>query len=182
MIFIFKIAKTIADQVEYIYKWLVSVLIEELIHGERNHDQRTVILASLILSVLAIFSFYMENIIEIYTFIGIASLVFCQLSNTTKSRNKNTQREILKSYFHESCMVLFLLVFTSFLPKAGHFIMFWIGPWLGIQVPTLMLDLSFSGIWSIFAIDIQFFDVINLSLFATSFIFSLLSWRQSSVH
>jgi len=177
---ILKLVRAVTSQVEYIYQWLIGVIIDELIHGERNHDSSTVIKACLIFVVLAIFSFYMELFIELYTFIGITSLIFCQLSNIKTEVTNSTRQEILTGYFHESCMVLFLLVFTSFLPKAGHFIMFWISPSLGIEVPTLMLDLSFSGIWSIFAIDIQFFDVIYLSLFLISLIFSINSWRKSS--
>ena len=73
-------------------------------------------------------------------------------------------------------MVVFLLVLSSFLPKAGHFIMFWVGPWFGVDVPTLMLDLSLSGIWSIFAIEFQFFEIVFLILFIISWVLSILTW------
>ena len=179
---ILRIVRAVVNQVEYLYKWLVSVIIDELIHGERGHDQSTVIKACLIFIVLAVFSFYMELFVELYTFIGITSLIFCQLNNTRTEVINSSRKEILTGYFHESCMVLFLLIFTSFLPKAGHFIMFWVGPPLGIEIPTLMLDLSFSGIWSIFAIEIQFFDIIYLSLFLISLTFSINSWRKSNTH
>ena len=180
MLFIFNLAKAIAWQVEAMYKWLVSLIIGELIHGERHEDSKTVILAFSIFIVLAVFSFYMEEIVGLYTFIGIASLVLCQLSNLKIDVAHNTRRELLTNYFHESCLVIFLLVFNSFLPKAGHFIMFWAGPWFGIEVPTLMLDLSFSGIWSIFAIDIQTFDVVYIGLFLVSIALSFNAWLRSN--
>jgi len=132
MLFIFNLAKAIAWQVEAMYKWLVSLIIGELIHGERHDDSKTVILAFSIFIVLAVFSFYMEEIVGLYTFIGIASLVLCQLNNLKIDVAHNTGRELLTNYFHESCLVIFLLVFNSFLPKAGHFIMFWAGPWFGL--------------------------------------------------
>ena len=91
----------------------------------------------------------------------------------------SSPREIMTSYFHEFCMVLFLLIFSNFLPKAGHFIMFWIGPSLSVHVPTLMLDLSLTGIWSIFSFEIEFFDIIDFSLLFISLIFSMRCWYKA---
>ena len=184
---IFKLVKIVVGQIEYAYSWLIDVLIEELIYGEREHDQGVVIQAFLILVILAVFSYYMEFFVDLYVFIGVISLVFCQFSNVKGKKYlsikdeacNSSPREIMRNYFHEFWMVLFLLVFSNFLPKAGHFIMFWIGPWLGVHVPTLRLDLSLTGIWSIFEFEIEFFDVIDFSLLLLSFIFSIHCWHKA---
>ena len=180
MIFLFNVIKAIVDQVEYLYQWLVDVLIDELIHGERNHDQAIVIQAFLIFIVVAVFSFYMELFVELYALVGVISLVFCQFTGDKKYSQNRQSKELLSDCFHESCMVVFLLVLSSFLPKAGHFIMFWVGPWFGVDVPTLMLDLSLSGIWSIFAIEFQFFEIVFLILFIISWVLSILTWMGAN--
>lgn len=184
---LFTLVKAVVKQVEYLYSWLIDVIIDELIYGEREHDQGIVIQAFLIFVTLAIFSYYMESFVEIYTFIAISSLVLSQFFNVKGKKYKSikdeayssSRYEILTSHFHEFCMALFLIVFSSFLPKAGHFAMFWIAPWLGVQVPPLMLDLSLTGIWSIFEFDIEFLDTIDLTLLLISFIYSIRCWYKS---
>lgn len=179
----------IVKQIECLYAQLVEVLVDELIGGEKNPDQGLVIQALLIFTILAIFSFYMESFVEIYTFIGVISLVMCQFINLKGKKYqalKDDARDfssiqIARGYFEHFCMILFLIFFSNFLPKAGHFIMNWLGPWLGIQVPILVMDLSLTGIWGVFSIDIEFFDVIDLSLLFISFIFSMTCWYKSKL-
>lgn len=184
---ILKIANSIVRQIEYLYTSLIDVLIDELIEGETNPDQGLVIQALCIFTILAIFSFYMEPFVDIYTFIAVLSLVICQFFNVKNKKYHDiksdvrdfTSIQIARGYFDNFCMVLFLIFFSNFLPKAGHFIMSWIGPWLGIQVPILVMDLSLTGIWSVFAIEIEFFDIIDLSLLFISFIYSMTCWYKS---
>ncbi|PKG37302.1 hypothetical protein [Psychromonas sp. Urea-02u-13] len=184
-----KLLAIIIKQIEYLYAHLIDVLVDELIDGERNPDQGDVIQALLIFTVLAVFSFYMEPFVELYTFIGVISLVIAQFINLKNKTYKEieedardfTSIQIARGYFEHFCMILFLIFFSNFLPKAGHFIMSWVGPWLGIEVPRLVLDLSMSGIWSVFAIEIEFLDVIDLSLLVISFMFAMKCWHKAKL-
>ena len=178
------IVKTVVEQIEYAYWWLIDVLWDELIKGKKDQDETVVLVAFILFIILAVCSYYLQLFVDIVTFIGVVSLVLSQFSKVKSKQyhhvktvtDTSTSRGIATSYFHEFCMILFLLFVSNFMPKAGHFIMFWLGPILGVQVPTLMLDLSLSGIWSVFEIEIEVLDYIDLSLLLISFTYSMFCW------
>ncbi len=104
------------------------MLVDELIDGKRYPDQGVVIQALLIFAVLAIFSFYMEPFVDIYTFVGVISLVIYQFINFKNKKYQGVKEDaedfssiqIVRGYFEHFCMVLFL-IFFKFIAKSGAF-------------------------------------------------------------
>ena len=66
--------------------------------------------------------------------------------------------------FHELKIILFLIIMSNFLPRAGKFIMAFFGPFVGVTGITITFDLSFSGMLSMFAFDISANDYVQFTI------------------
>ena len=177
MQYVIKLIHYIVEKIEYSYSFLVEVLWDELIRGERNPDQLMVLFALFFFVIFSIISFYMESFVEVATIIAICSFLYSQFENIDKYKpdkikenmNEMSLLNIIQETFHSFSVILFLIVLSNFLPMAGHFIMFWIGPYLNIEVPTLHLDLSLRGIWNIFDFEFDWLDYFESLILILSF-------------
>ena len=74
------IVKTVLEQIEYAYWWLIDVLWDELIKGKKDQDETVVLVAFILFIILAVCSYYLQLFVDIVTFIGVVSLVLSQFS------------------------------------------------------------------------------------------------------
>lgn len=185
---IYQIIYGIVNFIESTYADLTRVIWEELIHGESNYSQIEVIIGFCLLCAFAVIAFYLEDFVDVAMIIALLSFLYSQFDASRKKFNTFRKKfdigheEEFSSIFNENfytfSIMIFLVVFSNLMPKAGHFIMFFLGPKLGIQVPTLMLDLSMSGIWRIFSFEFNSVDIAEFSILAISFSASTVRYLQ----
>ena len=182
--FIYQVIYQIVHFIESVYSELVRVLWDELIHGESNYSQIEALLGFLFFCGFAIFSFYLEGFVDLAMIIALLAFFYAQIDNIGEQQIKFNQGEPFSSLFREAfyafSMMCFLIVFANLLPKAGHFIMFFVGPSFGVNVPTLELDLSLNGIWGVFSFEMDIIDKVEFSILFLSFVISSLTFFRKS--
>ncbi|RJG38283.1 hypothetical protein D1Z90_19225 [Motilimonas pumila] len=117
--------------------------------------------------------------------IGVTAIALYQLNDFKAERLEQLKEEalyfssiqIIRGYLERCYLICFLIFFSNFLPKAGHFIMSWVGPAIGLEVPIIYLNLSLSGIWSVFAIELDPISIIEITLLIISFL-TAMYYRQ----
>jgi hypothetical protein len=181
---LYQIIYGIVNFVESTYSALTRVIWDELIHGETNYSQVEAVIGFLLFCLFSVIAFYLEDFVDIAMIIALVSFLYAQLDSLGKRKFKIHQGEPFSSIFNEAfyacSMMTFLVIFANLLPKAGHFIMYFLGPKIDVVVPVLMLDLSLNGIWSIFSFEMDVIDKIEFSMIFISFLVSSIYYLRNN--
>jgi len=186
---VLKLIHTIVAIIEFLYQFLVESLWRELIEGEKNVNQPLVLFSFSVFVVFAVVAFYLESFVDILAMLAVFSFLFTQIESIKQGKLQEVQQtmeyisfvELMKALFHSVAMITFLLIISHFLPRAGHFIMVWVGPYFHLSVAPLTLDLSMSGIWSLFSFELTLVGVLELLALVTSTLIALFYlWKVKS--
>jgi hypothetical protein len=90
-----------------------------------------------------------------------------QTSTTVKIDKKFSMtrlKKIIKSALKEAGVFLFMVIMAGVMVQFGLLITFLIGPKIGLESPTLVLSISFTGVLSFFAPKIDWLSLITLAI------------------
>jgi len=91
-----------------------------------------------------------------------------------------TVKKLLKSVLAEAGVFLFIVIMAGVMVRFGLLLTFLIGPTIGIESPTLVLHISFTGVLSFFAPKIEWISLVALSFAIMMLIQS--GWKHSQAH
>jgi len=106
-----------------------------------------------------------------------------QLSNTIQIYKKfstATVKKVIKSILEEAGVFLFIVIMAGVMVRFGMLLTFLIGPSIGIESPTLVLYISFTGVLSFFAPKIEWMSLIALAFTIVMLFHS--GWKHSREH
>ncbi|HIE02663.1 MAG TPA: hypothetical protein EYP59_20660 [Thiotrichaceae bacterium] len=89
-------------------------------------------------------------------------------------------KKVIKSVLKEAGVFLFILIMAGVMVRFGMLLTFLIGPQIGLQSPTLVLHISFTGVLRFFAPKIDFISLITLVFAITMLLYS--SFQHSREH
>ena len=81
-------------------------------------------------------------------------------------------KRIIKSVLTETGVFLFMVIMAGVMVRFGLLLTFLIGPYIGIESPTLVLYFSFTGVLSFFAPKIDYISLITLILSIAMLLYS----------
>lgn len=81
-------------------------------------------------------------------------------------------KRIFKSVLTEAGVFLFMVIMAGVMVRFGMLLTFLIGPYLGLESPTLVLYFSFTGVLSFFAPKIDYISLITLILSIAMLLYS----------
>jgi hypothetical protein len=97
-----------------------------------------------------------------------------------KTFSITTVKKVLKSILAEAGVFLFIVIMAGVMVRFGLLLTFLIGPTIGIESPTHVLHISFSGVLSFFAPKIDWISLVAFS-FAIMMLISS-GWKHSQAH
>jgi hypothetical protein len=87
-------------------------------------------------------------------------------------------KKIIKSVLKEAGVFLFIVIMAGVMVRFGMLLTFLIGSQIGLESPTLVLNLSFTGVLSFFAPKIDYISVTTLCIAIAMLIYSGLQHSQ----
>lgn len=184
---IIKIIHFFVSKVEFCYSFLAESLWDELIGAERDPDPKNVLLSVIFLLAFSITAFYFKTLLQVIIAIATSSFLLSQLIGIINFNNADSHSDlaglgfidILKEMLHSFSMIVFLVVLSNILPKVGHFIMAWIGPYFDLFVPFLLMDLSFNGLAGFFSFEFNWFNYFEATILFLSFTISVVYFLKT---